>query len=71
MGWPLDQVGRAQKFLAKHGDKWDLRSLDGGQVFIAESGDQDHAHVIGASSLKTVLDRLDQVVNEDAGVNGA
>ena len=66
MGWPLDQVGRAQRFLAEHGDKWNLRAYDGGQTFIAESGDRDSAHVIGSSSLKTVLDRLETIVAEEA-----
>jgi hypothetical protein len=52
--------------LAKHGDKWDLRAYDGGQTFIAKSGDRDSAHVIGSSSLKAVLDRLDTIVAEKA-----
>jgi len=60
MAAPFDQELRRQRFTHDH-PKWPIHAQDEGRHFTAEKADGTTRHIVVQTSLKTLLDRLDQI----------
>ena len=59
MGLPFDQAARHQRFINDH-PEWSIHAQDG-PCFTAEKGDGTSSHIVARTSLKALLDRLDEI----------
>ena len=59
MGLPFDQAVRHQRFIQDH-PEWSIHAQDGPR-FTAEKDDGTSSHIVARTSLKGLLDRLDEI----------
>jgi hypothetical protein len=57
--FPSADFLRAWRFLREHRD-WRIKSIYGGQTFVATQNLDDSAHVIAMHSLSELMDRLEE-----------
>lgn len=62
--YPPEQVMRAQRYQARHGDT-DIRAVAG--YFMAEQRTDDGIHIITRPSLEKLMDRLEEAGNDGPG----
>jgi hypothetical protein len=60
MALPFAQLLRQQRFTREH-PEWSIHPQDGGSRFTAEKTEGQCRHVIAGLSLKSLLDRLEEI----------
>ena len=60
MAVPYDQELRHDRFIRAH-PQWSIHAGDEGRHFTAEKDDGATRHIVAKTSLKTLLDRLDEI----------
>ena len=60
MAVPHDQELRHDRFIRAH-PQWSIHAEDDGRHFTAEKADGPTRHIVANPSLKTLLDRLDEI----------
>jgi len=60
MAVPYDQELRHDRFIRAH-PQWSIHAEDEGRHFTAEKDDGATRHIVAQTSLKTLLDRLEDI----------
>jgi len=60
MAVPYELEVRHQRFIQAH-PQWSIHGQDEGRHFTAEKNDGTWRHIVTQTSLKTLLDRLDEI----------